>query len=368
MPATIAYINGLTTGASAFAGILDGYLTNGFSSTNPRGFGWSAFYSDGYNKMYSSVGYSQSERLYLRLTASMDDTYIDRSIAQFARSSDGYMLNERGGDSPTRMVVGASQFEYWMIGNQDFIMITTLVGSTYSHYYCGLVNRFAPNQNSSLYGLTAPAPSDTTDALLAPFTISSNTTVYLRTGLDGYGGYDATNLCFIPGQKLYVIDQSLGTTTVNNQGIVLLNSVDAFANTINVSYVSGSNTFSSFAIIGVDPQPNSLNTGGTIRGNPFYMLDDYIGDAEPLFYAADEFSSATGLPPENIQGPDARGVYITMPIRLYNTNEIRGTLYGLIDVPNGAPGPQDIMRTFDALYQFIVFPDSSSMLAVGSII
>ncbi len=367
--ATLAYINGVSNGAAAFLDTLNTLLTNPFSPTEPRGAGWEALYSySATDHLYLSLGSSQSERIYLRLTADITDTYIDRTISQYARSSDGYLLNTRGGDATTRINVGSSQFEYWMVFNQDFFHLVILIGSVYSHYYCGIINRFAPNQNSSIYGQSAPNPINTTFSSIIPFTITTGTTLFLRTGFDAYGGYGANNLCFIPGQKLYIVDQSLGTSTVNNQGIVILNSVDLILNTINVTYLSGSDTFSSFAIISVDPQPVAINSNGTIRGNPFLMLDDYVGDIAPLFNAVDEFTAATGLPSEGIQNPDARNVYITYPIRLYNTQEIRGTLYGSIDIPQGAPGPQDLFQTFDMLYRFICFTDGSLMIAIGSII
>jgi len=330
----------------------------------------SAVVSSVSDKMYSSLGFSQSERILFRLTASEDDTYLDRQICQLARTSDGYMLNAMGATSATKIVLGAAQFEYWIVGNQDFFHLVTLVGSTYSHYYCGIINRFAPNQNSSIYGQSAPVPVNTTVPDPTPFTVATGTTLFLRTGFDAYGGYSADNLSFVPGQKLYIIDQSLGTSTVGHQGIVVLNSVNTIQNTINVTYVSGNNTFSSFAIIGIDPQPIALNSNGVVRGSSFIMLDDYVGDPAPQFNAIDEFSSLdVNLPPESIQNPDIRGVYITYPIRLSNTEEIRGTLYGMIDTPLGAPGAQDLFQTFDQLYRFIVFPDGSNhMIAIGSII
>ncbi len=370
MAATLVYKNGLATGAASFLTILDTLLTNAFSSIEPRGLGWSSLFSDGYDKLYFSLGYGESERIYLRLTASEDDTYIDRMISQYARASDGYMLSTRGGDAETRIEVGSAQFEYWIVGNQDFFHLVTKVGSDYSHYYCGIINRFAPNQNSSIYGQSAPVPANTTDPLLLPFTVATGTTLFLRTGFDAYGGYGADNLSFIPGQKLYIIDQSLGTDTEDHQGVVLLNSVNLINNTINVTYVSGDDTFSSFSIISVDPQPVTLSTNATIRGedSPFYMLDDDAGDLAPLFYAVDEFATGTGLPSENIQNPDSRGVYVTYPIRLSNTEEIRGTLYGSIDIPQGAPGAQDYFQTFDTLYRFIAFPDGDYMIAIGSIV
>ena len=321
------------------------------------------------DKLYFSLGSGGSERILFRITVSSDNTYLDRQICQLARVNDGYMLNTMGATSQTRIVLGNTQFEYWIIGNQDFFHLVTLVGSTYSHYYCGIINRFAPNQNSSIYGQSAPVPANTIVPAVTPFTIATGTILFLRTGFDNYGGYGADNLSFIPGQTLYVIDQSFGTSTVGHQGIVVLNSVDVIQNTINVTYVSGNNTFSSFAIIGVDPQPTTINSGGVIRGNPFLMLDDYIGDLAPQFNAADEFASGTGLPSGSIQNPDVRGVYITYPIRLSNTQEIRGTLYGMIDTPFGAPGAQDFFQTFDQLYKFVNFPDGNShTIAIGSII
>jgi len=436
------YKNGLATGATSFLTTLNTLLTNAFSATEPRGFGWTrVFTSDAGNntllsagvnntattilvsstagfqvpgtiivdseeisysgttttsftgclrgingttaathlinapvksitdKLYFSLGTGFSERILFRLTVSSDDTYIDRQICQLARTSDGYMLNTMGATAATRITLGTAQFEYWLVGNQDFFHLVTLVGTTYSHYYCGIVNRFSPNQNSSLYGQSAPVPVNTTVPLPAPFTVATGTTLFLRTGLDAFGGYGANNISFIPGQKLYVIDQSLGTSTVGNQGVVVLNSVNLTQNTINVTYVSGSTTFSSFAIIGVDPQPTALNTGGTVRGNPFLMLDDFIGETTPQFNAVDEFAPGTGLPPSGIQNPDIRGVYITYPIRLNNTLEIRGTLYGMIDTPVGAPGAQDLFQTFDMLYRFINFPDGGAhTIALGSII
>lgn len=362
----LVYKNAVSSGAANFLSDLNTLLTNPFSPTEPRGLGWQAFYTDGYDHLYFSLGSSQSERIYLRLTASNDDTYIDRQICQYALSSNGTMYNAMGGIN-TRITVGTSQFEWWAVANQDFIHLITFIGTTYSHYYCGLINRFAPNQTSSIYGQIAPTPSNTTISAPA-FIVGANTTLFLRTGFDGYGGYGSNNQCFIPGQKLYIIDQSLGTTTVGNEGIVILNSVDLVLNTINVSYVSGANTFSSFAIIGIDPQPTALNTSAIIRGAPFLMLDDYVGDIAPQFNAVNEFSPATGLPAENIQNPDIRNVYITYPIRLYNTQEIRGTLYGSIDFPAGIPGPLDNTQTFDGLYRFIIFPDGALMLAIGSVI
>ena len=319
------------------------------------------------DKLYFSLGFGTSERIWLRLTASLDDTYIDRTICQFARSTDGYMLSARG-DSTTRMTVGAGQFEFWVIGNQDFCHIVTLVGSTYSHYYSGIINRFAPPQVSSVYGLTAPIPSNTSTPLPTPFTIGTNTTLFLRTGFDSHGGYGASNLSFVPGQKLYIIDQSLGTSTVNHQGIVLLNSADPVQNSINVTWLSGDTAYSSFSIISIDPQPNALSSGGTIRGNSFFMLDDFVGDPTPLFSAVNEFAAGAGLPPEGIQNPDLRGVFITYPIRLSNSQEIRGTLYGSIDTPIGSIGAQDFLQTFDGLFRFINFADGSLTLAIGSII
>lgn len=321
------------------------------------------------DKLYSSLGSGSSERILFRLTASQDDTFLDRQICQLARPSDGYMLNAMGAISSTQIVVGGAQFEYWVVGNQDFFHLVTLVGTTYSHYYCGIINRFAPNQNSSIYGQSAPVPANTTVPAPTPFTVATSTTLFLRTGFDSYGGYGADNLSFVSGQLLYIIDQSFGTSTVSNQGVVVLNSVDLVQNTINVTYVSGSNTFSSFAVIGIDPQPTALNSGGVVRGSAFIMLDDYVGDPAPQFSAVDEFTAASGLPPEGIQNPDVRGVYITYPIRLSNSQEIRGTLYGMIDTPFGAPGAQDLFQTFDQLYRFIVFPDGvDRMIAIGSII
>lgn len=438
----LVYQNGLATSATGFLTILDALLTNTFSATNPRGFGWTRiFNSDSGNnttlsagisssvttlpvvstsgfqipgtirigteqisysgvtsntftgclrgvngttaaghsssaavasvsdKLYFSLGSGNAERILLRLTVSADDTYLDRQICQLARVTDGYMLNAMGAGSTTRMTVGGAQFEYWIVGNQDFFHLVTLVGTTYSHYYCGIINRFAPNQNSSIYGQSAPVPANTTVPALTPFTVATSTTLFLRTGFDSYGGYGADSLSFIPGQLLYIVDQSLGTSTVGHQGVVVLNSVDKVQNTINVTYVSGNNIFSSFSIIGVDPQPVALNTGGVVRTSPFIMLDDFIGDAAPQFNAVDEFAPGTGLPPEGIQNPDVRGVYITYPIRLNNTQEIRGTLYGMIDTPFGAPGAQDLFQTFDQLYRFIVFPDGvNRMVAIGSII
>lgn len=323
------------------------------------------------DKLYFSLGSSQSERIWLRLTGSLYDpysnAYIDRTICQYARSIDGYMLSTRG-DINTRIDLGFTQFEYWIVGNQDFIHLVVLVGSTYSHYYCGIINRFAPNQNSSLYGQSSPIPVNTTVPLSAPFTVATGTTLFLRIGFDAYGGYGANNLSFYPGQMLYIIDQSLGTTTVNHQGVVILNSVDTVLNSINVTYVSGDATFSSFSIISIDPQPNALSANGVIRGSSFLMLDDFAGEATPLFDAVDEFAPGSGLPPEGIQNPNSRGVYLTTSIRLYNTEEERGTLYGSIAVPVGAPGAQDFFQTFDGIYKFMLFPDGPLMLAIGSII
>lgn len=320
------------------------------------------------DKLYFSQGFGQSERIWLRITKSLNNTFFDRTVCQFARNTDGYMLNPRG-DSTTRINVGANAFEFWIVGNQDFFHLVTLIGTTYSHYYCGIINRFAPNQNSSVYGQVAPVPSNTNTPLATPFTITTNTTLFLRTGFDSHGGYDATNFSFIPGQKLYIIDQSLGTSTVNNQGILLLNSVDTVANTINVTHLSGDNTFSSFAIISIDPQPNALSSNGTIRGNPFLMLDDFVMDIQPQFTAVDEFASGAGQPSEGIQNPDIRDVTITYPIRLFNSQEIRGTLYGSIDTPIGSVGAQDFLQTFDMLYRFIAFPDGlSNFISIGSII
>lgn len=365
---TLVYKNGVATGADGFLTILDALLTNSFSAVDPRGLGWQSFYADGYDKLYFSLGSGRSERNYLRLTASNDNTYIDRKMCTTARAVDGYMYNVMGGTTQARITVGSAQFEFWIIGNLDFFHLVTLVGSTYSHYYCGIVNRFAPNQNSSIYGQSIPIPANTTVPFPTPFTVATSTTLYLRTGFDAYGGYGANNLSFIPGQRLYIVDQTFGSSTTGNEGIVILNSVDVVNNAINVTYISGDNTFSSFAIIGVDPQPMALSTGGTIRGNPFLMLDDYIGDVAPQFNAVNEFSPGTGLPAEGLQNPDIRGVYITYPIRLDNTQEIRGTLYGLIDTPAGAPGPQDLFQTFDMLYRFINFPDGSLTIAIGSIV
>lgn len=447
--ATLVYKNGLATGATSFLAMLDTLLTNAFSSTEPRGLGWTRVFNsdDGYSttlsgginssvatinvastagfqvpgtllidseqisysavtptsftgclrgvngttaathansaavssvsdKLYFSLGSGGSERILLRFTVSADDTYIDRQIAQVARTSDGYMLNAMGATAGTRLTVGSSQFEYWIVGNQDFLHLVTLVGSSYSHYYCGIINRFAPNQNSSIYGQSAPVPANTTVPAPTPFTVATSTTLFLRTGFDNYGGYGANNLSFVPGQLLYIVDQSLGTSTTGHQGVAVLNSVDTVQNTINITYVSGDNVFSSFAIIGVDPQPVALNTNGIIRSQaspsiaaPFIMLDDYVGDPAPQFLAVDEFAPGTGLPPEGIQNPDIRGVYITYPIRLSNTQEIRGTLYGMIDTPFGSPGAQDLFQTFDQLYRFINFPDGNARtIAIGSII
>jgi hypothetical protein len=320
------------------------------------------------DKMYFSLGTGGSERILLRFTVSSDDTYIDRQICSVARLSDGYMLNAIGGDSQTRIMLGLAQFEYWIVINQDFMHLVTLIGSSYSHFYCGIINRFAPNQNSSIYGQNAPIPANTTVPSPSTFTVATNTTLFLRTGFDVYGGYGANNLSFITGQLLCIIDQSLGTTTTGNHGVVVLNSVNVVQNTINVSYISGANKFSSFALIGVDPQPNTLNTGGTVRGNPFLMLDDFVGDLTPSFNAVDEFTSAVGLPAESLQNPNIRGVFLTYPIRIDNTQEVRGTLWGLIDAPLGMPGAQDLFRTFDNVYQFIIFPDGSLMIAMGSIV
>lgn len=366
--ATLVYINGLETGAARFLNKLGTLLTNSFSNIEPRGLGWEQFYADGYDHLYFSLGTSQSERIFLRLTASNDDLYIDRKICQQARAIDGYMLNPMGGTSAEKIIVGASQFEYWIVGNRDFIMLTTLVGSTYSHYYCGLINRFAPAQNSSLYGQVAPSPSNTTIPYPSIFTIGASTTLFLRTGFDSYGGYGSNNQCFIPGQILYIIDQSIGTSTTNNQGVVMLNSADPIQNSINVSYISGAANFSSFSIISIDPQPITLNTNSTIVGNIFLMLDDFVGDIAPHFLAVDEFNDT--FPSESIQAPDLRGIYITYPIRLSNTQEIRGTLYGLIATPVGPPGAQDIFQTFDGLYKFINFSDNNgnNALAIGSVI
>lgn len=446
---TLVYKNGVATGATSFLTILNALLTNAFSSTDPRGLGWTRVFnsdsghsttlSGGINssvatinvaattgfqvpgtilinseqisysgttptsftgclrgingttaathsnaaivnsvsdKLYFSLGSGASERISFRLTASSDDGYLDRQVCQLARPSDGYMLNAIGATSNTRINLGGAQFEYWIVGNQDFFHLVTLVGTTYSHYYCGIINRFAPNQNSSIYGQSAPVPDNTTVPDPTPFTVATATTLFLRTGFDSYGGYGANNLSFVSGQLLYIIDQSLGTSTVGHQGVAILNSVDTVQNTINISYVSGNNTFSSFSIIGVDPQPVALNTKGLVRSQaspsitaPFIMLDDYVGDPAPQFYAVDEFAPGTGLPAEGIQNPDIRGVYITYPIRVSNTEEIRGTLYGMIDTPFGAPGAQDLFQTFDQAYRFINFPDGiSRMLAIGSII
>lgn len=369
MASTLVYVNGLANDALDFFNTLDVLLTNPFSAIPTRGLGWQSFFTySATDKLYFSLGSSQSERIYLRLTVGGSNTYIDRKTCQFSRTSDGYMLNSIG-DSTTRMTVGGSQFQYWIVANKDFIHITTLVGTTYSHYYSGIINRFAPSQNSSLYGQSQPSPSNTTTSI-APFVIGSNTTLYLRTGFDNVGGFDANNACFVPGQLLYIVDQSLGTSTVGNMGIVVLNSVDTVLNSINVSTVSGSTMFSSFAVIGVDPQPVALSTNGIIRGSSFLMVDDFVGDPSPAFNAANEFASTTGLPTSDIQNPDLRNVFITYPIRLFNTDEIRGTLYGMIDVPVSSIGSQDIMKTFDSQFQFIAFEDNSgsNLIALGSII
>lgn len=321
------------------------------------------------DKIYFSVGSGKSERIYLRLTASNDNTYIDRQICQAARISDGYMIEPIGATSQTKISVGSLQFEYWLVANQDFIHIVTLVNSVYYHFYCGIVNRFAPNQNSSIYDSIAPNPTSTTIPSAMPFTIATNTTLFLRIGFDGYGGYDASNISFIIGQNLYIVDQSIGTSTSGNQGVVVLNAIDLIQNTITVTYVSGNNIFSSFSLVGIDPQPVALNSGGVVRGSPFFMIDDYVGDIAPQFNAVDEFATGTGLPAENIQSPNIRNVFITYPIRLSNAQEVRGTLYGMIDTPPGSPGAQDLFKTFDQLYKFINFPDGNDhTIAIGSII
>lgn len=367
---TLIFTNALTTGAAGLYTALDTLLTTPFSPTTPIGMGWSKFYSySATDNLYFSLGSSQSERLYLRLTLSGDDSYISRSMCSVARETDGYMLNVVGGASSTNITTGTAQFEYWAIGNSDFLMLTTLIGSTYNHYYSGNINRFAPAQNSSIYGQSAPIPANTTTPTLLPYTIGSGTTLFLRTGFDSYGGYGGSNLSFYPGQSLYIVDQSIGTTTSNNQGSVILNSADPVQNTINVSHLSGATTFSSFAIVSVDPQPNALSTNAQIRDSYFLMLDDFIGELEPMFSAVDEFSPATGLPPENIQGPSSRNVYLTYPIRMWNSLEVRGTLYGLIDTPRGMAGSQDFFQTFDGLYKFVNFSESNGLtLAIGSII
>jgi hypothetical protein len=368
MAATLVYIAGVSTGATSFFNTLDMLLTNPFSSTIPRGLGWTVFHTySATDRLYFSLGSGGSERIYLRLTVSNDNTYVDRSICTVANGF-GTLLNSMGGTSQTRIIVGSSQFEWWVVANQDFIHIVTLVGSTYSHYYSGIINRFSPNQNSSIYGQTPPIPANTSTPYANPFTIGIGTTLFLRTGLDAYGGYGSNNLSFIPGQKLYVVDQSIGTLTSGHQGVVLLNGADIGSNTINVSYISGDVLYSSFAIIGVDPQPVALSTGGVIRGAPFLMLDDFAGESLPQFNAVNEFSPGSGLPPENIQNPNSRNIFITYPIRIFNSQEIRGTLYGLIDTPIGIAGAQDIFTTYDMLYRFINFPDGSLSIGMGSII
>ena len=367
---TLIYTNALTTGANGLYTALDTLLTTPFSSTAPQGLGWSRFYSySATDNLYFSLGSSQSERLYLRLTLSGDDSYISRSICSAARESDGYMLNAVGGGSSTYITTGTGQFEYFLVGNHDFLMLTTLISSSYNHYYSGNINRFAPAQNSSIYGQSAPIPANTTTPTALPYTIGSGTTLFLRTGFDSYGGYGGNNLSFFPGQSLYIVDQSIGTSTSNNQGTVILNSADPVQNTINVSHLSGASTFSSFAIVSVDPQPNSLSTNAQIRDSYFLMLDDFIGELEPQFAAVNEFAPATGLPPEDIQGPNSRNIYLTCPIRMWNSLEVRGTLYGLIDTPRGMAGAQDFFQTFDGLWRFINFPESNGLtLAIGSII
>lgn len=368
MAATLIYKSGLVTGASGLFSVLDTLLINSFSPVEPRGIGWQSFYIySSTDKLYFSLGSGRSERIWLRLTVSSDDTYIDRKICSASRASDGYMQNSMGATLQTRIIVSASQFQYWIVANQDFMHLVTLVGSTYSHYYCGIVNRFAPNQNSSIYGQSAPIPVNTTIPTTS-FTVATGTTLFLRTGFDAYGGYGADNLSFVPGQILYIVDQSIGSSTTGSEGVVVLNSVNLVQNSINVSYISGADTFSSFSLIGIDPQPVALNTNGTVRANPFIMLDDFIGELAPQFMAVDEFLSTTGLPPEGIQNPTIRSVYVLPPIRLFNTQELRGTLYGLVDIPTGAPGSQDFFQTYNGLYRFISFADGALMIAMGSII
>lgn len=367
--ATLMYKKGTATGVIELFNTLDNLLTSSFSSTEPRGLGWAKFYSySSTDNLYFSTGSSQSERIFLRLAVNLSDGYIQRQICTTARKSDGYMSNIIGGDGYTNINTSLTEYIYFIVGNKDFFHLVLFIDPDYTHYYSGLINRFAPNQNSSIYGTSAPLPTNTTVPASSPFTISSNTTLYLRTGTDAYGGIGSTNICFIPGQLLYIIDQSIDTITQGNYGVVVFNSANVVNNTINVSYVSGADTFSSFAIIGVDPQPMTLNTNGAIRENPFLMLDDFIGDLEPQFNAVNEFPAVSGVPSEDIQDPNIRKVFISYPIRLFNTEEIRGTLYGSIDVPVGIQEPQDTFITFDQRFKFINFPDGYTNIAIGSII
>lgn len=361
----LVYKNALAAGAHGLFTDLKTLLTNSFSPTDPRGFGWTLYYSSGDDAIFFSTGASQSERIYLRLTVDPTNNYIDRTIFQVS-AADGYNMINDFGDSTTRINVTSGSFEYWIAGNQDFFYLTTLVGTTYAHNYSGLINRFGPTQSSSLYGITAPSPANTTTPT-ASFTIGTNTALYLRTGLDGYGGYDATNISLVINQRLTIVDQSVGTSTSGNIGVVILNSKNTSNNSIVVSYVSGANTFSSFSMIGIDPQPNALNSNGALfgGGNPILMINDGYGDSMPQFFAIDEENCCV---PNGLQDPDIRGIFIAYPIRISNSTELRGTLFGLIETPVGAPGPQDVFITYDGVFKFINFPDGSKFVAMGSII
>lgn len=361
---SLVYTNAAPADGYTLFNDLKTLLTSPFSSSMPQGCGWKLFFNGTNDFIALSLGSSQSERIYVRLTLSNDATYISRTIFQASSLDGATTVNSFGGGTTSRINVGASPFQYWFVGNQDFFMLTTLVGTEYDNYYSGIINRFGPNQNSSIYGITPPTPANTTTPA-AIFTIGTDTPLYLRVGFDGYGGFGANNISFIPGQKLTIVDQSVGTATSGHIGTVILNSAATITNSIIVSYLSGANTFSSFSMIGTDPQPNALSTSGTIFTNPILMINDGYGDASPQFFAEDEENCCV---PNDLQNPTIRKVYIGYAIRISNSTEVRGTLYGVVQTPVATASSQDIYATYDGLYKFINFADDDKFISIGSVI
>lgn len=359
MSATLVYKTGVITGATELYNELIPLLTSAFSSSEPRGYGWHQFYTLNTFSIISSSGSNGYERLFVSLNVSFDDTYIERTIPLVADISGGSW--NPVGDSNNRIIVGTNTIEYFLIGNKDFFYLVLKDGVDYRHYYTGLINRIGSHDNGSLYGLSAPSPSTTTTPT-TEFTIGTNTTVYLRIGTDdGFGGVDGNSNIFTAGQILTVVDQSFGTLTSGNIGTVQV--VSSLSDRVVLNYLDGDDTFQSFSVIGIDPLPIFINRNNTIK---FDVFDTHYSSdiSTPTFSVIDEMNAGVS---ESIQDPTARNVYVGYAIRLANNNELRGTLYGMIDVPTGAPLALDVYQTYDGTLKYINFPDGSAFIGFGSV-
>lgn len=351
----LVFKSGAANNTADLFSILRTLLGSTLNSTPPLGLGWQETVVSATESIFYSEGTSGLERIYLGLKVSDDGLSIKRTIYQSVSPDGVDRFGAVGNNDATKIIFGNNKAQYWIIGNKDFLHLITLPGINFCHNYAGIINRYSPSHITYAYGDEPVSQAPWTHSS-SDFELGENSAVYIFEPQQDHN--------LVIGQRVMIIDNSYDTLTSGNIAVATFNGYDENDRIMYLNRITGASSFSTFTMIGIDPQPVVLNTYGSIKSTNFYALNNATLELQNNNYFIDlDCGSQSGE-----QGAGARGLYIGYPLKLKNDSETRGSLFGLFDVPLSLPGPLDYFKTADGLYKFINFPDGlNSCVAIGSI-